>query len=266
MNNESSPKLRGTIVRVPDANPGILFVNGQQKPFTLEGVWKSPVAPAANMTVDISLDAAGAVTFISVVDSQQLAKERLNQLSGVAQERGKEAAKLAQEGIGALASRMGKFAFGAVVALWIAWFFLPAASISGGFIGSISFTWWNLLGTSFDNPATLVGGNTSHGLFALLGLAAIVVPFGAPFIRAAWSHYLNAAPFVYVLIAFLTVYAQEGKAFGDLEKMGASNPFSWSWGVFVVGLAGLALATQALKAPVANAYLSVAGSVQGKSQ
>src|SRR5713101_2041029 len=107
MNTAVVTKSRGTIIKVPDATPGILFANGQQQYFTLERVWKSPVAPAANQTVDLEFDGAGALTAMTVVDQQQLSKEKLNQLSGVAQERGKEAAKLAQQGIGALAARMG---------------------------------------------------------------------------------------------------------------------------------------------------------------
>ena len=66
MNGDSSPTVRGTIVKVPDANPGLLFFNGQQKPFTVEGVWKSPVAPAPNMTVDVAVDGAGAITALTV--------------------------------------------------------------------------------------------------------------------------------------------------------------------------------------------------------
>src|SRR5271167_3455138 len=123
MTNEPSPKVKGTIIKVPDATPGILFVNGQQQFFTLERVWKSPVAPVANQTVDVEFDAVGAIAAITVVDSQQLTKERLNQLSGVAQERGKEAAKLAQQGIGALAARMGVMALVSAVVVVIAWFF-----------------------------------------------------------------------------------------------------------------------------------------------
>jgi hypothetical protein len=247
MNGETTPKVRTTIIKVPDATPGLLFVNGQQKSFTLEGVWKSAVVPVANMTVDVALDSAGAITSITVVDAQQLNKERLEQLSGVAQERGKEAAKLAQQGVGALAARMGAVALGSSVLVWIAWFFLPSASVSGGFVGSMSFTFWNLLGVDFDNPETLMGGGSSHGAFALLGLLAIVAPFVAPFIPMAWSKYLNAAPIAYVLIAFITLYMQINKTFGDLEKMGAPNPFSWSWGFFVLVLAALVLGAHVLK-------------------
>jgi hypothetical protein len=78
MNGENSLKVRSTVVKVPDATPGLLFLNGQQRPFTLAGVWKSPVAPAPNMTVDVDLDGAGTIEAITVVDTQQLAKERLS--------------------------------------------------------------------------------------------------------------------------------------------------------------------------------------------
>jgi hypothetical protein len=244
-------RVRTTIVKVPDATPGLLFVNGQQKSFTLEGVWKSAVAPVANMSVDVDLDGAGAIVAITVVDSQQLAKERLNQLGGVAQERGKEAAKLAQQGVGALAARMGAMALAAAVLVWIAWFFLPAATVSGGMIGSMSFTFWNLLGIDFNNPASLTGVSNDHGLFAMLGLVCIAVPFAAPFIKTPWSHYLNAAPLAFVLIGWVVIYSGENKAFGDLAKMAGGSPFSFSWGIFVLAIAAAVLATGALKKPAA---------------
>jgi hypothetical protein len=253
MSGETSPRVRSTIVKVPDASPGLLFLNGQQKQFTLDGVWKSSVAPAANMTVDVDLDGAGAIAAITVVDSQQLTKERLNQLGGVAQERGKDEAKLAQKGIGALAERMGTVALGAAVLLWISWFFFPAASVEGGVAAKMSYTFWGLIGTDFNNPESILKGGGDHGLFAFFGLIAIAAPFAAPFIRAAWAKYLNAAPLAYFVIAFLVIYMNESKAFGDLQKMGVPNPFSWTWLVILVlGVADLVLASGALKKP-ANA-------------
>lgn len=199
-------KLRGTIIKVPDATPGIVFANGQQQNFTLERVWKSAVAPAPNQTVEVEFDAVGAITAITVVDAQQLAKERFNQLGGIAQEHGKEAAKRAQEGVGALAGRMGKVAFGAALLLWVAWFFLPAAGLAGGMTASQSYTFWGLLGTDFNSLLGMVGAGGGHGLFAVIGLIAIVAPFAAPFIQTAWSHYLNAAPLAYILIAWIAIY------------------------------------------------------------
>jgi hypothetical protein len=249
MNTSNVTKPRGTIIKVPDATPGILFVNGQQQHFTLERVWKSPVAPLANQTVDVEFDEAGGIGAITVVDSQQVNKERLNQLSGVAQERGKEAAKLAQQGIGALAARMGAIPLGAAVLLWIAWFFFPAASVESGGVGQISFTFWGLLGIDFNNPESMVSGGNNHGLFSFLGLILIAAPFAAPFIRAAWSKYLNAAPLAYILAGWIAIYMNENKVFGDIAKAVGINPFSFSWGIFVLALVALVLAAGALKKP-----------------
>ncbi len=249
MNAQPGSRVRSTIVKVPDATPGLLFLNGQQKQFTLDGIWKSPVAPAANMTVDVDLDGSGSIAGITVVDSQQLNKERLNQLGGVAQEKGKEAAKLAQQGIGALAGKMGAVALGATVLVWIAWFFLPAATVSLGFAGSMSFTFWNLLGIDLSNPMTLAQGTANHGALALLGLVAIAVPVAVPFVKTPWAKYLNAAPLAFLLIAVGSLYMQVHKALEPLSGMGVDvpSPFSWGWGIFVLGIAALVLAAHALK-------------------
>jgi len=251
MTSEPSPKVRGTVIKIPDATPGILFVNGQQQPFTLERVWKSPVAPVANQSVDVEFDAAGAIASIAVVNTMAFDKEKLNQIGEVAQERGKEAAKLAQKGLGSLIARMGTVAFAAGVVLLILWFFIPAASVGGeGFGGSISLTFWGLLGTDFGNPQSILLGGSNHGLFAIIGLLAIAAPFTAPFVRASWAKYLNAAPLAFFILTFLVVYMNESKAFGDMVKMGVPNPFSWSWLiVLLVGISTLVLATGALKEP-----------------
>ncbi|MGB6484736.1 MAG: hypothetical protein WBE86_14720 [Candidatus Acidiferrales bacterium] len=247
MNGTAAVRVRSTIVKIPDTNPGLLFLNGQQKQFTLEGVWKSPVAPAANMAVDVEVDGTGAITGITAVDAQQIAKERLNQLGGVAQERGKEAAKMAKQGVGALAARMGAVALGSAVLVWIAWFFFPAAGVDAGG-GKISFTFWNLLGIDFKNLDSVASGG-SHGLFSFLGLIAIAAPFAAPFLRAAWSKYLNAAPLAYIVISLITIFASEHSAFSDVVKIAGSNPFSWSAMLVVLLLASAVLALGALKNP-----------------
>jgi hypothetical protein len=242
-------KARGTVIKVPDSEPGIIVANGKQESFTLQGVWKSPVAPTVNMPVDIEFNSAGGVTGVVAVDSQQINRERFNQIGSVAQEHGKDALKLAQQRIGALADRMGKVTLGASVLVWIAWFFLPAAAINGGVAATVSYTFWNLLGTDFDNPVSALVKEGGHGIFALLGLLGIVAPFAAPYLRAAWARYLNAAPLVYVILGFLVIRFQMGKVFGPLAKMGASNPFSWSWGLFILAGAALVVAVQAAKKP-----------------
>src|ERR1700733_1626222 len=208
MDSVNASRTRGSVIKVPDATPGILFANGQQQYFTLERVWKSPTAPAVNQNVDVEFDSTGALTAITVVDHQQSSqfnKERLNQLGGVAQEQGKQAAHLAKQGVGALAARMGALPLGAAVLLWIAWFFFPAAAVSAGMVGN-TFTFWGLLGLDFNNPASAMGGGSDHGLFAMIGLIAIVAPFVAPFIRAPWARYMNARPIPYLLIPCIATH------------------------------------------------------------
>ena len=187
---------------------------------------------------------------VTVLDSQQLAKERLNQLGGAAQVHGKEAAKLARQGIGAMAARMGKVAFGAAVLLWIAWFFFPAASLSGRVVVPQSYTFWGLIGTNFTNML-LMQRATSHGLFAIIGLVASAAPFAAPFIQTAWARYLNAAPLAYVLVAWVAIYLNEHSAFGVIAIEEGANPFALSWGIFVLTIAAIVLAAGALKKPAA---------------
>jgi hypothetical protein len=254
MDPQSTPSSnRAMIIKVPDATPGILLANGQQQQFTLERVWKSPVAPALNMTVDVETDAAGVIQGLTVVDPRQLAKERMNQFSSVAQDRGKDAAKIAQERFGALAERMGAVPLGSAVVFIIAMFFITAAGFSMGGAGEVSWTFWNLLGTSFSDPTSVLGGaaGSKFGFLNLLALAAVAAPFAAPFITAIWSRYLNAAPLAIVVLGFLTTLSGEHKALGIAAQAGAPNPFSWRWGFYLLVLAALVLGAQALKGPAA---------------
>lgn len=248
--SDAGARMRGTIIKVPDATPGLVVVSGQQKQFTLEGVWKSPVAPAANMTVDVDLDASGSVTAVTVVDAQQLAREQMKQLSGVAQERGKEAAEMARQGIGALAARMGAVALGSAVLVWVAWFFFPAASIDAGG-GRMSYSFWKLIGLDFNDLESLATGG-SHGFFSLIGLIAIAVPFAAPFARATWSKYLNVAPLAYVVLGLIIMFGKEHSAFKMIVQNAGMSPFSWSGMTIVLLIAAGVLAYEAVKKP-ANA-------------
>lgn len=246
--SDAAPKMRGTIVKVPDAAPGLVVVNGQQKQFTLDGIWKSPVAPAANMTVDVDLDAAGTLTAMRVVDVQQIAKEQMRQLSGMAQERGKEAAEMAKQGIGALAARMGAVTLGCALLIWVLWFFFSVASINAGG-GDMSYSFWNLIGLDFNNLESLASGGR-HGFFSLIGLIAIAAPFAASFVRAPWSRYLNAAPLTYIVLGLIIMFEKEHSAFKEIAQNAGMNPFSWHVMTLLVLLAvAVVLAYEGLKKP-----------------
>lgn len=245
MSAANGTRARGTVIKIPDAGPGLLVVNGEQKMFTLERVWQSPVAPTANMQVEVDFDEAGSIRGLVAVDSQQLAKERLTQLGGVAQERGKEAAELARQGVGALAARMGKVALAATVVIWIAWFFLPGVTLTLGFLGSKSYTFWEFLAVDLSNPLTM-GGAGSHGLAGLLGILAIAAPFAAPFVRHPRAGLLNALPLAYVVLVMLKVLVDIARMGGD-ESSAILDLLSLGVGTYLILAAGLVLAIPALK-------------------
>jgi hypothetical protein len=240
--NTSSP--RGTIIKVPDATPGLLLLNGRQYAFTLEGVWRSAVAPAPNQSVTVELDGTGALLSITVVDQAQVAKEKLAELSGVAQERGKVVAGQIQTGISALAARMGAVTLSIAVLIWIVWFFIRAASVGGGGEDVASYTFWKLIGTNFSDQMSMVDGGHARGWLRFIGFAAIVAPFLVPFIRESWARYLNAAPLAAVLLGWFVIHENMASTFG---QMGADNPFSYKWGFYLLLAACLALAANALK-------------------
>jgi hypothetical protein len=245
MPTENSGKARGTIIKVPDASPGLLFVSGEQKSFTLGGVWQCPTAPAPNMIVDVQLDASNSVVAITPVDHSQARKEQLSHASAVAQEQGKHAAELAKKGFGTLVAKMGIIALAATVLLWISWFFLPAVTMAP----VLSLTFWDLLGFDFSNMMGLMmNGGTSHGFFAFLGVLCIAAPFAAPFWKHPYSRYLNVVPLAFLVIATAKIMWSVHDATSGMPA-GVDSPFSCGAGTYLLALSALALAALALKKP-----------------
>lgn len=148
------------------------------------------------------------------------AQERLNHLGEAAREHGKQASELARAGVGALAARMGKVALGASIVLWIAWFFLPALKVSM-FGASQSFTFWDVLGADFGRQG-MAGG--SHGLWALVGLAALVSPVAAPFLRHPRAGLLNGLPLAYLILTAVKIRWGISSAVSDLGAAAGHVP------------------------------------------
>jgi len=240
-------QLRGTIIKTPDTAPGLLVADGQQKTFTLEGIWRSQVAPAVNMAVDIELDDAGFITRLTAVDLQQVAREHLEQAR-------KDAADKARHGVGALAARMGKITLTAIVILWIAWFFMPGLSFSVSFLGAgqvRSFTLWDALALDPSNNMS----PTNHGFLSLVVITGIAAPFGAAFIRRWYARFLYAAPLSCLAIAWLGVVhtIDKGLAATGLPPGLVGLKMSPGYGAFIIALASLVVAARVLKRPANDA-------------
>lgn len=247
MSIESSPRARGTIIKVPDAGPGLLIVNGQQKSFTLERIWRSPVAPAANMNVDIELDAAGAITAITAADPVRPALVPLDalgrRLGELAHGPGRDGAEIARRIGRELAGRMGMVALIAAAVLWIAWFFVPGYRLGGGILGSETFSVWQFLGLDLQQTASI---EIHHGFWALVGLVCIAAPFVAPFAKDPRARLANALPLAYAVIA---IFAQRAGVLKLLSVPGAdtSSLLSMQLGSYLVLAAGVVLAWSALQ-------------------
>jgi hypothetical protein len=255
--NVNINNARGTVIKVPDATPGILSVGGKQYQFMLERVWKSAIAPSPNQTVSVELDSAGVVTSVTVIDQQQLAKEKLSELSGVAQERGKALVEQIRGGLGgagglaglegglaSLVARMGAVTLGALAVIWIASYLLTAGGVSGGG-PEMGFSFRTLLGTDLGDPGSLGNPGHARGLLRFITFLAIAVPLAVPFIRTSWSRYLNAAPLAAVLLGWLVIHENAAKSFGGIPGM--ENPFAMKWGFYLLLVTCLVLAWSALK-------------------
>jgi hypothetical protein len=247
MSIEPSLWVHGTIIKVPDASPGLLIVDGQQKAFTLERVWRSPVAPAPNMSVDVELDASGAVAGITAAGPGRLATDSLNtigrKLDELAHGPGKDGAELAKRSLSQLAARMGTVALIAAAVLWIAWFFVPGYKLELGFLGSETFSLWQFLGLDLQQAGSI---EIHHGLWALIGLVCISTPFIAPFVKDPRARFANALPLGYSLIA---IFAQRSSIIKlvSLSGVDASSVLSMQIGSYLVLAAGAVIAWRAVQ-------------------
>ena len=115
--------MRGKILRDTNSGAGIVFVNGEQKQFTLEQHWKSATAPVVNQTVDVELSATGEVLAISLVDETALAKEQAQQMAGEAVVRARKLSNY-------VLATVGPVTLGAVLLLLLSWTCLNFVSIS----------------------------------------------------------------------------------------------------------------------------------------
>jgi len=244
-------KVRGNIIKVPDATPGLLMIGTNQKQFNLEGVWRSQTAPSANQTVDIDLDDAGKITGISVVDPAQLAREKFtdisNKVSGAIGDISKNpGAANAQEILRKIVGRIGVVTLGATALLCVSLFFMTGYKLDLGFIGSQSYSLWDFIGLNMN--ASLGGApEVSHGFWGFVGILCIVAPLIVPFIGNPLAKFGNALPLVYLAIAILVEKSSINKL---LQPAGAPDTglgFTMQFGGYLALVCALGLTAMILK-------------------
>src|SRR5579863_6820204 len=212
---------RGKVLRDPHAGPGLLMVEGQQYPFSLEGVWKSEMPPKPGQVVEVEFDAAGAIHSISVVPESQLAKEQAEAALAVAKEKG---GKL----FGQVVAKTGMPNLIAGLLLVIGWFFLTTVSIQVPMIGgNIGYTFWQVLGLlNSSNVMDSMSGNVhpSAGFYGFLAIVALAGPFVQYFWKDKRAVLGGVAPLVFMLIVWMIARSSINSAFGgssaDAESLG----------------------------------------------
>lgn len=259
--------MRGKIIHYnATEGRGLVAADEHQLAFEI-GQWRSELAPALNQTVECALDELQRLTSLKLVDAQTLAKERLNQFANSAGGQSQLAAAQGAAVLQQLRGRMGMAAMVAAAVLFLAWFFLPALSVSMGMGMGIghSFSVSDLLGLQLSQ----MGANSSFGFWALLGLVAVLLPWLTPWLRSRRAGLLNTAPLAMLVVAFLRVRWQvhslvsqaidaagqmggvqaQAMAQGMVDQMSAqvSKALSFDIGFWLVLLLSLALAVLGMR-------------------
>jgi len=206
---------RGKILRDTSAGDGLLMVNGKQLPFRLEGLWLSPVAPKANMTVEIDLDDSGGIRGITAVDDTQLAKEEAQRAVHAMRDKG-------LQGWAALTARVSKPVLIAVAALLVGWFAFDVVGVQLYANNRLGLTFHQLLGALGGRDvmsALQYSGSGKTGFHSLVLLAAALAPL-APYLlthrHASWGLMAPLAVMLYVAIRLYNGLGQASSQAGDI--------------------------------------------------
>lgn len=213
---------RGRVLRDTNAGEGLVFVDGAQHAFRLEGMWKSEHAPKVNMPVDVEFDDQGRVVALRSVSGQTVAGEQAAQALGAAQESAKKiAAEFQAKGLPVIqqyAQRIGYPILGALAVLVLGWFFLPAVSVNMGFMGKNSVTFYEALRLlNSGGLAALTGGGSAgvYGLLCFVSLLAVLLPQVWPDRRAGFG---MMAPLALMLLVGIVSYFKVSSQFSAGEE------------------------------------------------
>jgi len=204
---------RGKVLRDPHAGPGLLMVEGQQYPFSLDGIWRSEIPPKPGLAVAVDFDGQGAISGITAVPESQLAKEQAEAAMSAAKQKG---AALA----GNLVARFGIPTLVGAGLLVVGWFFLAAASIKTPF-GGMDFTFWQVLGfLNSSNPLEGLmragsGSSPSTGIYGFLAFAALAGPFVHYFWKDKRASLGGLLPLLFMIVVGLMIRSSINSIAGE---------------------------------------------------
>ena len=206
---------RGKIMRDTNSGPGIVFVEGVQKPFTLESHWRSGTPPKVEAVVEVTLDDTGNTVSVEVVEEAALAKEQAKKALNFASENGKQYFAL-------LLARVGAPTLVATALLLIGWIFLAALSvrISASFGSSITFYEVLKLANAGGNLDALGAmPYASAGLYGLAMWIALLAPLVSHFHGNKYLTLGYCAPLAFTLLVTLNIYLSIKASVDEAQKM-----------------------------------------------
>lgn len=248
-------KKRGKIIRDTSLGQGLLSIGGEQFAFVLEGLWKSDVAPACNMVVEVDLSEDNQITAIAIVPDAQLAKEQAAVAVAAAKEKG------AQLG-SAIVAKFGFETLAAIAILAMGWFTLNTISIQISSDSSVGMSFWKVL-TIVNSPSDLMNlGSTSSGagMYGFLAIIALIGPLAPYFWKDPRAYLGGLLPLAFMLFVGVMIYM--GINDGVKEARGAASLFGGGAANIASEMAN-SMVKEILKAISigAGAYLSIVASL-----
>jgi hypothetical protein len=239
---------RGRILRDTSVGPGLLTVEGTQYTFLLEGMWRSEMPPRTGMAVDVIFDRTGAPAIVCAVSEGQVAKEG-SQPESPRMTLGEETATVPRQ-------RLGPATIVAELLMLACFFFLPNIEMGNAYARR-KVNGWDSIGL---DPNTMM--TNDHGFLSLLAVLCLFAPLAVPFVKQAWSRWLHAAPFAFVVLAVAAIsnavrnVGQQaagsiggllgGEAAREMSRQMAGM-FSISFGAYGVLVCSIYLLTRALR-------------------
>lgn len=206
--------MRGKIFRDTNQGDGVVFVDGQQKPFSLQQ-WNAATPPKLGSVVEVLLADDGTVTALSPVDEATLAKEQAAKAMGQASELGKQA--LSQ--VLARVSPVTLVCIGLLALSWL-WLSLVNVNISARHVESATFyELLKLLNNQRDLSA--VGGlkYLSAGVYGFFMWVVLLAPLASHFHPNKYLTLGYCAPLGLLLVAALQVNSLIQKQVSEASSM-----------------------------------------------
>lgn len=201
---------RGRVLRDASHGEGLVFVEGTQYTFRLEGMWRSEFAPSVNMPVVAVFDAQGQLVSLTSVATgtrgRGQAAQAFDAAGSVVQVL---AAELQAKGLplaNAWAQRAGYDTLGATLLLLVAWFWLPASSFGIGGLGASSLSFYQVLAFLNGGFLGLAGGRA--GVYGVLGFGAVVGIFLPQLWKDRRAGFGMTLPLALTLLIIATAYVR----------------------------------------------------------